>query len=270
MRSIASVSTWPWAPAPSRATLISCRSPAAAGAAAASSSLRLLVPALLLPRVPEQTQRGDRGQPHQHVAPIELPRPCGPGLRRLLVLLVLTSHRSSPGLSPSGFAVCPRVGLDTSTAGRLRSIPAEPAWTARDRTSAQSATAARLTGAAEVKQARSACGPSAGSAGSRPRGPGLRSHSASISSGPSSMKAVVSASATAAAATRGPPSVRASAAGRVRPRHRDPGRAAPAGGLARARVHDVIALAQPGGPERRLAHREAGEHRGRARRGRSA
>ena len=38
MRSIASVSTWPWAPAPRRATLISCRSADATGCAAAAST----------------------------------------------------------------------------------------------------------------------------------------------------------------------------------------------------------------------------------------
>ena len=60
--------------------------------------LRLLVLVLPAPRVAEETQRGDRGQPCQHLSPVEFPRSVGPGLRRPLVLLVLTSHRCSPDL----------------------------------------------------------------------------------------------------------------------------------------------------------------------------
>ena len=54
--------------------------------------LRLLVVALLLPRVAEEAERGDCGQPLEHVAPIDLSRPIACRARRRLVLMVLASH----------------------------------------------------------------------------------------------------------------------------------------------------------------------------------
>ena len=54
--------------------------------------LRLLVLALFLPRVAEEAERRDRGQPLEHVPPIELSRRAASTHRLRLVLLVLASH----------------------------------------------------------------------------------------------------------------------------------------------------------------------------------
>ncbi len=51
---------------------------------------------LLAPRVAEQPERRDRGQPHQQVAASELRRRAGPGGRLVLPLVVLVRHHSSP------------------------------------------------------------------------------------------------------------------------------------------------------------------------------
>ena len=63
---------------------------------------RLLVLALPVPRVAEETERGDRGQPRKHLPPIEPSRPLSPGLRLLLALFVLASHCSSPAVRHHG------------------------------------------------------------------------------------------------------------------------------------------------------------------------
>ena len=167
MRSIASVSTWPWAPAPSSATLISCRS-------GGGDRRRRRPPRLFacwyarccLPRVAEEAERGDRGQPLQHVAPVELLRPLGCGLRLLLPLSSSPAIGSSPVMrSAPSIAFAGRaeryVADGLSRAGMLESH-------ARSR----------------VRDRRSGAGPRAWR---RPSGriqassPGLRSHSASIS-----------------------------------------------------------------------------------------
>ena len=74
------------------------------------------------------------------------------------------------------------------------------------------------------------------------------------------MKAVVRASVTAAAAILGPSSAARRALARSGRGSATQAAEPPADGLAGARVNDVIALAHAGGAERRLAHREAGEH----------
>ena len=66
--------------------------------------LRLLVVTLLLPRVAEETECGDRGKSLQHVAAIQLSRPLGSGRRLNLALLVLASHCSSPAAGRRGAA----------------------------------------------------------------------------------------------------------------------------------------------------------------------
>ena len=55
--------------------------------------LRLLIAPLLLPRVAEETERGDGRQPLQHVAPIQLSWTLDSGLRLVFTLLVVDSHR---------------------------------------------------------------------------------------------------------------------------------------------------------------------------------
>ena len=75
----------------------------------------------------------------------------------------------------------------------------------------------------------------------------------------SSMKAVVSASVMAARPRAWRPSSSRRPA-HPRPGHGHPGREPAAHGFAGARVHDVVPLAHAGGPERRLPHRQAGEH----------
>jgi hypothetical protein len=176
---MASVSTWPWAPAPSRATLISCTSPGAAGATRPPPR-RLLVLALLA------ATRSRRGRaPGPWTAPsapragrassAPRPRPCP------LALLVLGQPCSSPASARRTLPA--RRSAYRVRHRRARSADGPPKWTQR------------LPPPAVLR----GFGP-----GPRPRARGCASHSASISSLLSSMNAVVSASVTAAAAILAP------------------------------------------------------------------
>ena len=172
MRSIESVSTWPCAPAPSSATLITCRSAAPSAAAAAASTPCLLYALLLLPGVAEQARA-----PGPSTAPSA--RRADPAFAarrpRLVVLLLVFSSAISFSARGGPAAV--------STATLDRFIPA-----------ADSGAVHRGAPRARIRRR----------AGSTPRRPGCCAHSASISSRVSSMNAVVNASATAAGASARP------------------------------------------------------------------
>ena len=201
------MSTWPWAPAPSSATLISCRPAAAAGVVAAAASLPRRYCLLPAPGVAEEPERGDRGQPHQQVAPTELRWPAGRGGRLALSLVVLVSHQSSPAV------VRPRREYTRALTVRLAADPADRCRHHGPESGVRRARRPRDdSGTAEVEQVRRTrrCAVR--------KEPGLEARDCARTRPRSrrrvsTMNAVVNASATAAGASRARASGRAGAAG---------------------------------------------------------
>ena len=109
--------------------------------------------------------------------------------------------------------------------------------------------------AGPLKCSRSAVPGDAPSGSSHASRPGLRCAQGRDLVDGSSMNAVVNASATAAGASRSPGPGRRGGG----PRHRHPRREPPAHRRARARIQDVVALADAGRAERGLTHRQPAE-----------
>ena len=87
------MSTWPWAPAPSSATLISC-SPAAGAFAGGDGFLRprLLILTLPLPGVAEETERGTVDSPFSTSRRPRTLGSCGAGCAFVCSLVVGAGH----------------------------------------------------------------------------------------------------------------------------------------------------------------------------------
>ena len=258
MRSIASMSTWPWAPAPSSATLISCRPAAAAGVAAAAASLpRAVLPAAGSRRSRRARARGPWTAPSAGRADpasvarrprrVSGPSPCRPrppsvvsrcrGSRREYTrALTVASRGSSIAVAITGRVPSPRA----STAGTIAGPP-------KCSSSADPAMRRRKEPRLEARTAR-AQGRDLVDAQHHERGRQRVGHGGG----------------------REPEPGRAGRRRRRRPRQRDPRREPPAHRRARPRIQDVVAFADAGRAERGLTHREPGEDPRRLARDRSA